>query len=95
MKAASALLDKPMKRAKAVDFPEADMAAADGLKQELDDAKKEREVAERLEQERIEREAAQEELKEAIARPVRRVVTPRRWSKLSSGVRRQWTPTPI
>ena len=68
MKAASALLDKPMKRAKkAVDFPEADMAAADGLKQELDDAKKEREVAERLERERIEREAAQEELKEAIA----------------------------
>ena len=34
MKAASALPDKPMKRAKkAVDFEEADMAAADGLKQ--------------------------------------------------------------
>ena len=67
MKNASALLDKPMKRAKkAVDFPEAEMAAAEALKGELDEAKKERETAERLERERVEREAAQEELREAI-----------------------------
>ena len=67
MKNASALLDKPMKRAKkAVDFPEAEMAAAEALKGELDEVKKERETAERLELERVEREAAQEELREAI-----------------------------
>ena len=64
---ASKLLDKPMKRAKkAVDFPAAAMGEAEALKASLDELKKEREVAERLERERIEREAAAAELSEAI-----------------------------
>ena len=67
MKNASALLDKPMKRAKkAVDFPEAEMAAAEALKGELDEVKKERETAERLERERKEREEATAELEKEI-----------------------------
>jgi len=63
MGSASRMLEKPLKRAKkAVDFPADELAAAETLKTELDEAKKERETAERLEKERIEREAATAEL---------------------------------
>ena len=51
---------------KAVDFSEEVLAAAEGLKAELEATKKERETAERLERERVEREAAGEELTDAI-----------------------------
>ena len=68
MASASKSLEKPLKRAKkAVDFPAEALSEAEGLKAELDEAKKERETAERLERERLEREAAQAELAQAIA----------------------------
>ena len=63
MGSAARMLEKPLKRAKkAVDFPEGELATAEALKAELDEAKKECETAERLEKERVEREAATAEL---------------------------------
>lgn len=68
MGAASKLLAAPVKRCKkAVEFPAEPLAEAEALKAALEELKKERETAERLERERIEREAATEELKGAVA----------------------------
>ena len=70
MDKASKSLDKGIKRCKkAVDMEgvlEALLAETETLKGELDETKKERDVEERLEKEKVEREAAGEELKEAI-----------------------------
>ena len=68
MATAAKALDKPLKRAKkAVEFPADKLAEAESLKTELEDLKKARETAERLERERVEREAASEELANAVA----------------------------